>query len=267
MRTFLWTAILMTSGFTAIHASPQGGNVVQQLQATYIPNAMDAIGNRVLQPGSILVVQVDGMLANKRGGLSRPFANSFENGQIRERSIIGLGHYGSINPPRPLAAGEKVYLLKTDVKDKEIVFLVQSCGTCNQKIVDPSHQPYRAEVSFKFVKGALASTDFKSIQSVIEQVFKFPGADSAPSTAPAPTSEMPAATPPSQPKPDAHAFDDPPPPPPPPVAKKLSLGQTMEEVKAMFGEPESASEFGDKTFYKYKDVKVTFVKGKVTDVE
>ncbi len=291
MRTITLTAILLAGSLiNVIHAAPQGGNLVQQLQSTYVPNVMDASGIRVAQPGTILVVQLDGVQANPRVRLSQPFSNSFADGQILAKSGLGSripfgGPRPSAGVPRALAVGEKVYLLKTEVKDNNIIFIVQSCGTCNPKAVDPAHQPYRAEVDFKFIKGALAATDFKSVQGVIEQVFKFqdaeadPGATAGggPQGAPAPpvpvapvvhrTQAAPAPAPEPPPEPAPKFADIPPPPPPPAAPKKISLGQTIDEVKATFGEPVQIIELGTKVIYKYQDIKVTFLKGKVTDIE
>jgi hypothetical protein len=63
-----------------------------------------------------------------------------------------------------------------------------------------------------------------------------------------------------------------PPPPPPsdvPAAppKTISLGQTKEQVTAAFGQPEKIVKLANKEIYYYKDLKVTFVAGKVTDVQ
>ena len=279
MRTIIFSVILLVS--FVILAAPQSGNLVQQLQSTYVPNVLDGSGLKVAQAGAILVVQLDGIQANPRGRLSQPFANSFSDGQIQanKRKLPGFGVPTSIGTPRTLAVGEKVYLLKTEVKDNDIVFLVQSCGTCNPKAVDPAHQPYRAEVNFKFIKGALAATDFKSVQGVIEQVFKFPDGDAGAGTATA-SGGAPAAPaapgngpqtqadpPPPPPDPAPKFADIPPPPPPPAAPRKISLGQSIDDVKTTFGDPEQIVELGPKVIYKYKDMKVTFLKGKVTDVE
>jgi hypothetical protein len=63
-------------------------------------------------------------------------------------------------------------------------------------------------------------------------------------------------------------------PPPPPVdapvapPKELKMGQTKDEVVANFGQPEKVVKLGAKEIYYYKDLgKVTFVNGKVTDVQ
>jgi len=63
--------------------------------------------------------------------------------------------------------------------------------------------------------------------------------------------------------------------PPPPLAAgaaagpppTVSLGQTIAEVTAAFGPPTRIIDLGVKKIYVYKDVKVTFKAGKVSDVE
>jgi hypothetical protein len=45
------------------------------------------------------------------------------------------------------------------------------------------------------------------------------------------------------------------------------MGQTTDEVVAILGQPEKILNLGAKQIYVYKDLKVTFVKGKVTDAQ
>jgi len=59
----------------------------------------------------------------------------------------------------------------------------------------------------------------------------------------------------------------PPPPPadaPPPT---VDVGQTMDQVTAGFGQPLRVARVGAKTIFYYKDMKVTFTNGKVSNVE
>jgi len=68
---------------------------------------------------------------------------------------------------------------------------------------------------------------------------------------------------PSAPPPDIA----PPPPPadtPPPT---IAVGQTKEQVTAAFGQPVKAAKIGAKDIFYYKDMKVTFMNGKVSNVE
>jgi hypothetical protein len=47
----------------------------------------------------------------------------------------------------------------------------------------------------------------------------------------------------------------------------IKPGQTTDEVTAALGQPKTISDLGAKKIYIYPDVKVTFVDGKVTNVE
>jgi len=54
---------------------------------------------------------------------------------------------------------------------------------------------------------------------------------------------------------------------PAPAPKTISIGDTTEQVLAGMGQPERIVNLGPKQIYFYKNLKVTFVQGKVTDVE
>ena len=58
-----------------------------------------------------------------------------------------------------------------------------------------------------------------------------------------------------------------PPAPAPPPTVNLSIGQTIDEVTAMLGQPKSVVDLGPKKIYVYKDMKVTFKDGKATDFQ
>jgi hypothetical protein len=47
----------------------------------------------------------------------------------------------------------------------------------------------------------------------------------------------------------------------------VEMGQTPDDVIAILGQPEKIINLGPKQIYVYKDLKVTFVKGKVTDAQ
>jgi hypothetical protein len=51
---------------------------------------------------------------------------------------------------------------------------------------------------------------------------------------------------------------------PPPT---IALGQTKDQVLADFGQPMRIAKLGEKEIFFYKDMKVTFIAGKVTNVE
>ena len=48
---------------------------------------------------------------------------------------------------------------------------------------------------------------------------------------------------------------------------KIGLGQTTDQVVASLGQPDKVVDLGSKKIYIYKDLKITFVDGKVSDVQ
>ena len=48
---------------------------------------------------------------------------------------------------------------------------------------------------------------------------------------------------------------------------EIAVGQTIEQVTASMGQPKQIVKVGTKQIYVYPDLKVTFVNGKVTDVQ
>jgi hypothetical protein len=48
---------------------------------------------------------------------------------------------------------------------------------------------------------------------------------------------------------------------------RIALGQTMDNVVAALGTPLETVDLGSKKIFVYKDLKITFVDGKVTDVQ
>jgi len=287
MRRIQAITVSMVAGIaTSAYAAPQAADLPTQLHQTYVETMMDAGGLKVAKPGSTLVVQIDGVMANPNKNKAAPYANTFADGQIKPDATGGIANavrnpfskLKASSAERALTVGEKVYLLKVELNPDTIVMTVQSCGECDPKAVDPAHQPYRARVTFKFLKGALAATDLKHVQSTIEQVFKFPDAGGD-NTGGGGQAQQQQAAPPQQqqaaPPPPAQEAAPPPqqfqpiaaPPPPPAAPRQIKLGMTVQEVKDGFGEPDSMVDLGSKVIYKYKDLKVTFVNGKVTDVE
>ena len=57
------------------------------------------------------------------------------------------------------------------------------------------------------------------------------------------------------------------PPPPPASPKTISIGDTTSQVLENLGQPEKVIDLGAKKIFVYKDLKITFVDGKVSDVQ
>jgi hypothetical protein len=228
----------------------------QRLQNIYVPAQRS--NNQIVQIGSILTVQQDGL-----GGLPfEPaflglgigyFGNNLKDGRVRhDRSSDFL----LTNKPgfRNIQAGERAYLLKVDISETSVTLIVETCGAC-----DPSQgvpDPVVAGVTFPFKKGFLESAPIEQIVGTIGQALAFdqlPG----PTDAPAPLNEaIPQTTQP---------------PPPPDVESaapvRIELGQTIDQVTAVLGQPAKMVDVGSKKIFVYKDLKITFLDGKVSDVQ
>jgi hypothetical protein len=115
---------------------------------------------------------------------------------------------------------------------------------------------YRASLTFQYPKGYLETADPAQIQRTIGQVFTFAGRAGAGAQAgmDAPTPQ--AARPAPQPGPAQQA-----------EPAKIALGQSIGEVTANLGKPGKVVDLGSKKIYVYPDLKITFVDGKVTDVQ
>jgi hypothetical protein len=172
---------------------------------------------------------------------------------------------------------EKVYLLHMEIKnnssDSGIVFTVQSCGTCDPTAIDPGHTPYRADVRVFLRKNFMTATDLKQIESVAGEVLAFPDDGAAGASKPVSQNGQPA-TPDPGAAPAAQPNFAPIAPPPPPAQEgatapvNIAVGQTSDQVKAALGQPDRVVKVGDnKEIYSYKNLKVTFIDGKVSDVE
>ena len=287
MRTMRMLIVLLASSFTPSlfaacqQTAPGGSNLVQQLQAVYVATVMETNGLKVAQPGCTMVIQKDGVTANPFSSkVGSYYDNTYEDGQVKAGAKSGaLGRFGRIpgltGESKPLAAMEKVYLLKMEVVDKGIAFYVQTCGTCDPAAADPAHKPYRAKITVSFLKGFLTATDLPHIKQAVGEILAFPddaaagGGQQVSQAGQQPEAAPPAPEPAPAPAPLAPIA--PPPPPedaPAPAPVTVGLGQTPDQVKAAFGEPATKAKVGaKKEIWVYKNLKVTFVDGKVSDVQ
>ena len=257
MRAAALAAVLIAGSLavslpTEIQGQSLKPSIEQQLQFQYPPTKLAADKLRIAQPGTVLVVQMNGMAASPLDEFA--FANTYKDGRIRRSAASALIH--DARRLRELLAGDRVYLLKTEVKDAGIVFSVQSCIACDGSQVDLMQMAYRASLTFQFPKGYLETADFARIQRTIGEVFALAGAPNA-NTQPNPAPVVSGGA--------QSVQQAPPAPRPEPV--RIGLGQTTEQVVASLGQPGKVIDLGNKKIYVYSDLKVTFVDGKVSDVQ
>jgi hypothetical protein len=257
----------------SLWAAPQEGGLEHELLTRFAPTKFEK--SKVVKAGVVLAVQKEGIGAiSPNGGLSMgrlggsdlAYPNNYKSGAIHhDGKAMFLANAGA---SRDLEVNEKVYVLKIEVKDSSIVVGVQSCGACDPKLPDPEHVPARANVTFQLGKPYLSAATPAQVEEIISHVFAPASADGPVSNQSAPPTE---AAPTAQAQPAAPMAPIPPPPPPPdatPAAPaEVKIGQTTDQVTAALGQPLQIFNLGPKVVYKYKSLKVTFVNGKVSDVE
>ena len=196
--------------------------------------------------GRILVVRAAGIVSVPPTRTATA-PSTYKDGVLNPPSAVNIARFAG-NDTLTLSVGEKVSALRIEVnryanyanaKNDRITFWVKECDSCNGATKPSS---YWASVLFEFEKGYLATADPAKVQDAISKVFSAVG-------------ETPMAEPPPPPPPDA------------PVTKTIEQGQTTEQVIAALGQPVKIVKLGAKQIYFYKDLKVTFTDGKVSDVE
>jgi len=254
--------------------------IEQSLISKYPLTKATADNSDIVTAGSILTLQKDNLVMVSVSN-ANPYQNTYKNGMITQNALGFLRHMpgipgvpsvpGAATPAsRTFVAGEKMWLTKIEVKDDGVVLTLFTDAISDVR--------YKAALKFSFSKGSIKSLD--QVDKVISQVFTFQAPDNtnaqAPLQTPAPGSPPgpPGGTPgangaPAAPEPQVIIAPPPPPPADAPVAppKSIAIGQTKDQVVASFGQPERIVKLGSKEIYSYKDLKVIFVGGKVTDVQ
>jgi len=256
--------ILVAPAAIAQNAAPVSLKDQLAAQYTLTKTGLNSGELIITQPGTVLVIQQAGMEGAPPGSASVAKA-TYKDGVLKTTKKAEIAHglkqglMHSLVPSRGLpdhrdfAVGEKVYVSKLDVnvKQNSIGFHIIECDSCNGA-AQPSS--YEAEVTFDFPKGSLANPNVTDIEDTIAKVFAID--NSAPATdaqqAPA-QQEQPAA----QQQTPAE----------PPAPAQIHSGQSIDDVVAALGQPEKIVDLGTKKLYVYKDLKITFTNGKVSDVQ
>jgi hypothetical protein len=219
----------------------------EQLKAQYVLAKVGRAGGgwTVLEPGTVLEIQKGGILGVPPESMAL-CPSKFEGGNLKAPGAMCTGMLG--RNIRYLTMGEKVYPVKLDVnlgKDK-ITLAIFECDSCNGATETSS---YRSEVVFQFAKGALATASAPQVEDTIGQVFTVSNGASQQSQAEAKGDE-------SQTSEEAQ-----------PDPQTIHIGQTPDQVVSALGKPEKIVDLGAKQIYVYKDLKITFTNGKVSDVQ
>jgi hypothetical protein len=249
---FAAAAILAAASFGArtVQAQDTSSSLANQLKSQYkiAKVGMDSSGWSVTEPGTVLVIQKGGILGVPPANLTIATA-TFKDGDLHAPNGLLFSKVS-----RQLTIGEKIYIFKMDLNvksDKISLFLIE-CDACNN-VQQPA--AYKALLVFQFPKGYLDKAEASQVQDVISQVLAPDSSTGSNDQQQAPQQQQPAQSQqPAASQPDAAPLT-------------VQIGQTIDQVKAILGPPEKTFDVGKKQIFVYKDVKITFVDGKVADVQ
>jgi hypothetical protein len=196
--------------------------------------------------GPILTIAQQGVSA---ADLSQGFivpTNKVVNGRI-----LPLGSWSQSSAQhggRVLEVGEPVQVARVEVKADGVKIDFMTCSVCEN-----GAPAFSAAILFAFPKGSLDSANPEDVERVIETYLAFPQQAAQANAPPPPAPAQ------SAPAPGSSESTGPP--------ATISLGQTINQVVAALGQPLQIIDLGSKKTYKYKDLKVIFTDGKVTDVQ
>jgi len=229
----------------------------------------------IVTAGDVVLLKKDGLMMCSSAS-TYAFSNTYSNGVLAAnnnnrakdaaksffKSRLPFGGGGSVSDAanngcqsRKFVAGEKFWVTGVAIQKDGIVVSTFS---------DPYNDVrFFGEIKFPFQKGSVPPVD-DFVKTVSEVIAVQPADDKGQGDQGSqPAQAAQAATPATAPMADIA----PPPPPadaPPPT---IALGQTKDQVTAAFGQPLRAAKLGTKEIYYYKDMKVTFSAGKVTNVD
>jgi uncharacterized membrane protein YgcG len=262
----------------ALQAQAPSVSLEDQLKAQYtmVKMGADSSGTAVVEQGTVLVIKKGGILGVPYSDQSI-FATKYQDGAVHSpnpmgQKALGFG-LGKLGRPAPTTqffqTNTKVYPAKIFVnlpKDQVVIGIVD-CDSCNN--VSPTTF-YKADVVFQFAKGSLATANPSQVEDTIAGLLAIDdsagsgdqgnnqqgGNDQGQGNQQGGNQQGGGGGGQAQ---QQQA------PPPDPV--QIEKGQTPDQVKAAVGTPDKIINLGAKQIYVYKDIKVTFINGKVSDVQ
>ncbi len=263
----LHSAILvaMVSIATLLQTPPASAqtpvSLQEQLNAQYKPAKMKSGfgGATVVEAGTVLAVQKGGVLSVPSTALTTCSAKFQDN---KLHPSVGFCAAMLKNVSSYFQTGSKVYPPKIDVnlEKAKISFEVVACDSCNG---GGSGSSMKGGVVFQFPKGYLETANAAAVEDTIGQVFSISSDDQNGDQNSGQNNEQNQGSQPAQSGPQgvqtaAQQQAEP---------QTIQLGQSTDQVLAALDKPEKIVNLGPKQIFVYKDLKVTFMDGKVSDVQ
>jgi hypothetical protein len=219
----------------------------------------------IVTAGAILILQKDKLIMYPTTTQIPP-QNTYKDGKLSSGAFGAhqqIQKFGSLighAPPsqlqtasRNFVTGEKFWVTRIDVQPDGVVFTLFTDAIQDVR--------YYSTLKFVYPKGATPSTD--QVMSTVAEVLKVQPDDDAKADDKGGDQQQAAGGDANQQQPAAAeqpAADAPPP-------ATVEIGQTVDDVIGILGQPTKIINLGLKQIYVYKDLKVTFIKGKVTDAQ
>ncbi len=254
--------LLLVPGLQLSAQSGDPAAILQRLDAQFKLTTTTADRTDIVTPGDVVVIQKPGVLMFDVASAVPP-TNVYKDGKIAQGFGTHMMMTGKNRIMRWFVPGEKCWVTAVSVENDGASIALYS-------------DPYNDVRYYGILKIAFPNKKevppVDSVMGTIAEVLTVEspsgdqgrqGAAPPPAQAPPVQATAPAPIPPPPPPPDIA----PPPPPadaPPPT---ISLGETVDQVVAAFGQPVRVANLGAKQIYYYKDMKVTFTNGKVSNVE
>jgi hypothetical protein len=265
--------LLAATIFPMALANAQAVTLQEQLAAQYklVKMGSDTSGYSVVEEGTLLAIQKGGLLGVPYSDTSVQ-SNKYEGGVVKAPNAIlskgigfGMKKFGKEQTTKLFAKGDKVYPTRVDVNlDKDQVIMgIVACDTCN-KTDPPTYN--KANVIFVFPKGSLAKASAGEVEDTIGQLLSVSSSDDAQK---GDSGQQQGADQQQTGDQGGQQGGQQPAAQPPPAADPVSIekGMTPDQVQAAIGKPDKIVNLGTKQIYVYKDLKVTFLNGKVSDVQ
>jgi hypothetical protein len=257
---------------TASQVSAQAPTLQEQLAAQYknVKMGSDTSGYSVVEPGTLLEIKKGGILGVPYSDQS-VMSTKYEGGTVHSPNALlskgigfGMKKFGKEQTTHLMASGEKVYPQRIDVdlaKDSVSMSIV-ACDTCNN--TDPPTYN-KAKVVFQFPKGSLAKASAGDVEDTIGQLLAISedtgqqdqgGQQGAQGGQDQQGGAQQQGGGQQQEQQQQQA-----------EPAEVKLGMTTDQVEGALGKPDKKVTLGPKQIYIYKDMKVTFKDGKVSDVQ
>jgi len=259
-------------------ANAQGVSLQEQLAAQYklVKLGSDTSGVSVVDAGTLLAIQKGGILGVPYSDKT-VLTTKYEGGTVHTPSglmVQGrkalLGHFSQTasegQTTHLFAKGDKVYPTKIDVNvAKDTVSLgIVACDTCN-KTDPPTYN--KAQVVFQFPAGSLANASAGQVEDVIGQLLSISSDDAQQGGDQGGAQQGGNDQQGNNQQGGGQGGDQAQQQAPAAEPQQIEKGQTPDQVKAALGNPDKIVNLGTKLIYVYKDIKVTFLNGKVSDVQ